>query len=79
MEAAAQTYDLIVANILARVIIAMCEDQLGRVVRSGGLAIFAGLIDTQEFGVHEALTSQGLSVIDRLQEKDWVCLIARRA
>lgn len=78
-EAAAETYDLIVVNILARVIIAMCEDGLGRVIRSGGLAIFAGLIDAQEHGVREALSSQGLSVIDRLQEKDWVCLIARKA
>ncbi len=56
----------------------MCEDGLGRVVRSGGLAIFAGLIDTQEYGVREALQTQGLTVIDRLQEKDWVCLIARK-
>ncbi len=78
-EAATETYDLIVVNILARVIIMMCEDQLGRVVRSGGLAIFAGLIDTQEYGVREALTTQGLIVIDRLQDKDWVCLIARKA
>jgi ribosomal protein L11 methyltransferase len=77
-EAAQQTYDLIVVNILARVIIAMCEDGLGGVVRSGGLAIFAGLIDAQEYGVREALQAQGLRVIDRLQEKDWVCLIARK-
>jgi ribosomal protein L11 methyltransferase len=77
-EAAQQTYDLIIVNILARVIIGMCEAGLGRVVRSGGLAIFAGLIDTQEFGVREALQAQGLTVIDRLQEKDWVCLIARK-
>ena len=42
------------------------------------LAIFAGLIDTQEYGVREALQAQGLTVIDRLQEKDWVCLIARK-
>jgi ribosomal protein L11 methyltransferase len=78
-EAAQQTYDLIIVNILARVISGMCEAGLGRVVRSGGLAIFAGLIDTQEYGVREALQTQGLTVIDRLQEKDWVCLIARRA
>jgi ribosomal protein L11 methyltransferase len=77
-EAAQQTYDLIIVNILARVIIGMCEAGLGRVVRSGGLAIFAGLIDTQEYGVREALQTQGLQVIDRLQEKDWVCLIARK-
>jgi ribosomal protein L11 methyltransferase len=77
-EAAQRTYDLIIVNILARVIIDLCEDGLGRVVRSGGLAIFAGLIDTQEYGVREALYAQGLTVIDRLQEKDWVCLIARK-
>jgi len=69
-------FDLIIVNILARVIIGLCEDGLGRVMRSGGLAIFAGLIDTQEYGVREALQTQGLTVIDRLQEKDWVCLIA---
>ena len=71
-------FDLIIVNILARVIIAMCEDGLGRVVRLGGMAILAGLIDTQEFGVREALQAQGLRVIDRLQENDWVCLIAKR-
>ncbi len=47
-------------------------------MRAGGLAIFAGLIDAQEYGVREALQAQGLTVIDRLQEKDWVCLIARK-
>ena len=71
-------FDLIIVNILARVIIGLCEDGLGRVVRSGGLAIFAGLIDAQESGVREALQAQGLDVIERLQEKDWVCLIARK-
>ena len=71
-------FDLIIVNILARVIIGLCEDGLGQVLRSGGLAIFAGLIDTQEYGVREALQTQGLTVIDRLQEKDWVCLIARQ-
>lgn len=71
-------YDLIIVNILARVIIGMCENGLGRMLRSGGLAICAGLIDTQEYGVREALQAQGLQVIDRLQEKDWVCLIARK-
>ncbi len=77
-EAAQQTYDLIIVNILARVIIALCEEGLGRVFRSGGRAILAGLIDTQEYGVREALAAQGLRVIDRLQEKDWVCLIAQK-
>ncbi|HZY44362.1 MAG TPA: 50S ribosomal protein L11 methyltransferase, partial [Anaerolineae bacterium] len=72
------TYDLIAVNILAKIIIQLCEENLGRVVRSGGRAIFAGLIDTQELGVREALQSQSLIVIDRLQDKDWVCLIAQK-
>jgi ribosomal protein L11 methyltransferase len=78
LEGRSAGFDLIIVNILARVIIGLCEDGLGRVVQSGGLAIFAGLIDTQEVGVREALQAQGLTVIDRLQEKDWVCLIARK-
>ena len=72
-------FDLIIVNILARVIIGLCEDGLGQVLRPGGLAIFAGLIEAQEYGVREAVQTQGLTVIDRLQEKDWVCLIARKA
>ena len=72
-------FDLIIVNILARVIIGLCEDGLGQVLRSGGLAIFAGLIDAQEYGVREVVQTQGLTVIERLQEKDWVCLIARKA
>ncbi len=72
------TYDLIVVNILAKIIIQLCEENLGRVVRSGGRAIFTGLIDTQELGVRKALESQGLIVIDRHQDKDWVCLIAQK-
>ena len=71
-------FDLIIVNILARVIIQLCEDGLGRVIRSGGWAIFAGLIDTQEYGVREALAAHGLRVIERRQEKDWICLIAQR-
>ena len=79
-EAAANgaTYDLIIVNILARVIIQLCEEGLGKIVRPGGLAIFAGLIDTQEQGVREALQAQGLQIVDRYQSKDWVGLIARR-
>jgi len=79
MEGRPAGFDLVIVNILARVIIGLCEDGLGRMVRSGGLAIFAGLIDTQEYGVREALQAQGLTVIERLQDKDWVCLIARKS
>jgi ribosomal protein L11 methyltransferase len=68
-------FDLALVNILAQVIVELCGQGLGGVVRPGGLAVFAGLIDTQEVGVREALEKVGLQVIERTQEKDWVGLV----
>ena len=66
-------------NILAKTIIELCGEGLGDVVRPGGLALFAGLIDTQEADVRMALERIGLDVIERTQEKDWVSLVCRRS
>ena len=62
-------------NILAQVIVELCGQGLGEVVRPGGLAVFAGLIDTQEVRVCEALERVGLEVMERTLEKDWVGLV----
>ena len=71
-------FDILLVNILAKIIIEMCGEGLGDVVRPGGLALFAGLIDTQEAEVREALERSGLDVIERMQEKDWVGLVCRK-
>lgn len=71
-------FDILLVNILAKIIIEMCGEGLGDVVRPGGLALFAGLIDTQEAEVREALERSGLDVIERTQEKDWVGLVCRK-
>jgi len=68
-------FDLALVNILAQVIVELCGQGLGEAVRPGGLAVFAGLIDTQEVGVREALEKVGLQVIERTLEKDWVGLV----
>jgi ribosomal protein L11 methyltransferase len=68
---------ILLVNILAKIIIELCGQGLGEVVKPGGLAIFAGLIDTQEAEVREALKRVGLVVIDRTQEKDWVGLVCQ--
>lgn len=72
------TFDFALVNILAKIIIQLCTDGLAEKVNPGGLAVFAGLIDTQESEVRESLERVGLSVIERVQDKDWVGLIARR-
>jgi ribosomal protein L11 methyltransferase len=71
-------FDLALVNILAKVIVELCGEGLGNMVRPGGLVVFAGLIDTQEVEVREALEQIGLQVIERTGEKDWVGLVCRQ-
>jgi len=72
-------FDLLLVNIFAKVIVELCKQGLADVVRQGGLAVFAGLIDTQEAQVRQALTHVGLGVLERMQAEDWVGLICRKA
>jgi ribosomal protein L11 methyltransferase len=70
-------FDLILINILAPVIVGMAPALAARCTQGGSL-IIAGLIESQEEGVVEALQVQRFQVIERAQEKDWVSLVARR-
>lgn len=76
--ASARRFDLIVVNILAKIIIPMCEQGLGQTVRPGGKAIFSGLIDTQVDEVEAALKLTGLVPYHRRQDGDWVAIEAYR-
>jgi ribosomal protein L11 methyltransferase len=82
LEAALATgrqFDLAVVNILAKIIIAMCEQNLGETLRPGGIALFSGIIDTQADDVEAALRKTGLEPYARRQEGDWVLIEARRS
>ncbi len=74
----ARRFDLIVVNILARIIIAMCDYHLGDTVRPGGKAIFSGIIEDQAGDVEAALRKTGLTPYHRRQQGDWVAIEARR-
>jgi ribosomal protein L11 methyltransferase len=74
----ARRFDLIVVNILARIIIRMCEENLGDVVRPGGTAIFSGIIREQAEDVEAALRKTGLEPSKRRQQGDWVLIEAQR-
>jgi ribosomal protein L11 methyltransferase len=75
---AAGSYDLVAANILARVIVAMAQEGLAKRVRSGGTLVATGILDGQEPEVIAALEREGLSVIEQRRIEDWVCLLAQR-
>ena len=70
-------FDLVAINILAPVVAGMAPALAARLA-AGGTVVAAGLIDTQESTVRSALQAQGLVIVQRTQEKDWICLVARR-
>lgn len=71
-------FDLMIVNILAKVIVAMCDDGLGQLVRPGGRAIFSGIIDTQAEEVEAALRKTGLKPVARQSMGDWLLIEAMR-
>ncbi len=74
----ARRFDILLANILARVIIEMCKQPLGDVIRPGGVGIFSGIIADQADDVEAALRTVGLQPTARRQQGDWVVIEAQR-
>jgi ribosomal protein L11 methyltransferase len=70
------TFDLVLVNILARVIIQMAKEGLADLLAPGGRLILAGIIADQEDEVRVALEQAGLEVVGRRQIEDWVGLEA---
>src|SRR5690606_25291805 len=74
----ARRFDTVVANILAWIIINMCDNGLGEVVRPGGIGIFSGIIADQAEEVEHALRRVGLQPYARRQQGDWVAILTKR-
>ena len=70
------TYDLVVANIIARVI-ADLAPALVASLAPGGLLIASGIIDERLALAEDALRAAGLAAIERVQEGDWFSLVGR--
>jgi ribosomal protein L11 methyltransferase len=75
-------FDLIVANILARVHVALAPD-FRQALQAGsdqpGILIASGFTTDHESQVVDALVAAGLVAIDREQQDDWVALAYRTA
>jgi ribosomal protein L11 methyltransferase len=72
-------FDLLLANILAKAIIEMCDQGLGDVVRAGGRGVFSGIIVDQADDVEAALRRTGLEPYKRRTQGDWVVIEAKKA
>jgi ribosomal protein L11 methyltransferase len=72
------TYDLLVVNILAKVIVALAEEGLAERVKPRGQWVAAGIIEPQVGEVVAALEAAGLQVTAQRQISDWVTLIGKK-
>jgi ribosomal protein L11 methyltransferase len=73
------TYDLIVANILAPVIITMAAAGLADRLAPTGSLVVSGILEEQIAEVTTALATHGLQVTEERIQEEWAALSARRA
>jgi ribosomal protein L11 methyltransferase len=76
-DAEPATHDVVVANIIARVLIDLAP-ALARSVRPGGRLILSGIIEPKEAGVEAAFASQGMELQRREVMDDWVAHVWQR-
>ena len=69
-------YDIVLANIISRVLIELSHG-LGKSVKPGGTLVLAGIIEGRELLVRETFEPRGFQLIHRQQIEDWVGLTYR--
>lgn len=69
--------DVIVANILAEIILRFVDDAY-RLLRSDGMFITSGIIQTKKQEVKEGLLRAGFTIEETLTMEDWVAFIAKK-
>jgi ribosomal protein L11 methyltransferase len=70
-------YDLVLANIIARVIGSIAP-HLAQVLAPGGIVIASGIIEDRRHEAEEPLLSTGLKLIEQVMIDDWVTLIMQK-
>ena len=78
LEPYPQAFDIVLVNILAETIVELLNEGLVHCLREAGLMVVSGLIESREAMVMEALGAQGVDIVERLQEKDWVAFVGNR-
>jgi ribosomal protein L11 methyltransferase len=77
MQPVNRTYDVVVANILAEVILELL-DNVASVVKPGGHFICSGIIEAYQTGIAKKMVLSGFDVLDVLKDRDWVAFVGRR-
>lgn len=70
-------YDIVTANILADILIAMTPEVVPA-MKKGGIYITSGILDEREQDVKDAVVRAGLEVVEITRQNEWVCITARK-
>jgi len=70
-------FDLVLANIIARVIGSIAP-QLAQVLKPGGLLITSGIIEERRHEAEQPLLAAGLQLVDQMMIDDWVTLVMKK-
>ena len=70
-------YDLVLANIIARVIGTIASN-LAQVLAPNGILITSGIIEDRRHEAEQPLLATGLKLLDRVMIDDWVTLILQK-
>ena len=68
-----KTFDVVVANILADVILMLLKD-ISKVISKDGILILSGIIEDKKNIVIDACEKEGLELIEVKEDKEWVAL-----
>lgn len=71
-----ESYDLVVANILADVLLVLLED-IFKVVKPGGKIILSGIIEEKAWEVEQKIESLGLRMEEKIEKGEWQAFCVR--
>ena len=69
-------YDVVIANIIARVLISIADD-LVAAIKPGGLLLLSGVIEPKETETRDRFDALGMELVERRQIEDWISLTYR--
>ena len=74
VEKIGDNYDIITANIVADILIAM-KELFYKFLKPGGILIISGIIDERKEEVTDAVTSAGFEIKEFCEQSDWAAVM----
>lgn len=77
MEVVKGKAEIVVANILAPIVMILC-DGVKEFINEGGFFIASGILNTQEEMIKEKMKAVGFKIEEVIADGEWVCIVAKK-